>query len=268
MTRLYAEVIGDPITHSKSPIIHQFWLEKLEIDADYDAHHVTVEGLSDYFEKRRRDPNWRGCNITLPHKLTAKAFVPNRSPIAELVGAINTVSRHWDGTLTATNTDFEGFAEPLADRHFTSAIVIGAGGAARSVLTALAERDGLTITIMNRDVEKAAALLREFDMVGQALPLTETPPIVDLLVNASSLGMIGYPKTPMVVDQVQPDGLVYDLVYAPLETELLHAAKKREIETIDGLTMLIGQAAAAFTRFFGADAPREYDEQLRELLIA
>ncbi len=265
MTRPYAEVIGDPIAQSKSPLIHNFWLEKLGIDAEYRRCLVRPDDLSDYFANRREDAAWRGCNVTMPHKLAVMNLVSDLSPLARRVGAANVVIPE-EHRLAAGNTDATGFAEPLADRRFDHVIIVGAGGAARAVLAALSGR-ATWITILNRDADKARTLLDELVHEGDATGLDGTihrP--VDLLVNASSLGMTGQPDLPDLERHVVPDGLVYDLVYAPLETRLLAGARARGLATIDGLAMLIGQAGEAFERFFGAPAPRQHDAELRALL--
>jgi shikimate dehydrogenase len=262
----YAEVIGDPISHSKSPIIHKFWLSKLGMEGDYRATRVAPSGLKDYFAERRQDPQWRGCNITLPHKILAMAEIQSCSPLARLIGATNAVVLNADGTLEGGNTDATGFAEPLGNRLFSSVTIIGAGGAARAVLAGLMNRRIGQIMMLNRDVAKAAALLSEFGLHGQALPLDGDAPPASLLINASSLGMMGQPELPDMMAKVADGGTVYDLVYAPLETRLLADARARGLEVIDGLTMLVGQAAEAFAIFFGRPAPREYDAELRERL--
>ena len=268
MTRPYAEVIGDPIAHSKSPLIHKFWLEKLGIAADYRLCHVRDGALAGYFANRRADPNWRGCNITLPHKVAVMSLVDRLSPLASRIGAINTIVRNTDGSLDGGNTDATGFAEPLTNHHFSCVTVIGAGGAARAVLAGLATRRIARLTLLNRDVTKARALLTSFGIVGYADTLDADVPIADLLINASSLGMAGCPELPPVEQHVAIGGLVYDLVYAPLETRLLVAARQRGLKTLDGLTMLVAQAAEAFAAFFGQPAPREHDAELRALLTA
>ncbi|MFM2098626.1 MAG: shikimate dehydrogenase [Pseudomonadota bacterium] len=262
----YAEVIGDPISHSKSPLIHNFWLEKLGIDAEYRAMHVHPGELPAYFAQRRADAAWRGCNVTLPHKVATMALVDQCSALVSKVGAVNTVVRNGDGTLDGGNTDATGFAEPLQGRHFDRVTVIGAGGAARAVLAGLTNRRISWVSILNRDVAKAAALLEEFGLNGCALELDAEVPIANLLVNASSLGMVGQPELPPVERYVADTGTVYDLVYAPLQTRLLAASRARGVEVIDGLVMLVAQAAEAFSAFFGQPAPRQHDAELRALL--
>ena len=268
MTRPYAEVIGDPIAHSKSPLIHRFWLDRLKIDADYRATQVRPHALASYFSSRSEDRSWRGCNITVPHKEAALAHVPDPGGVRQTIGAINTVFRDEAGELAGTNTDAAGFWSPISalDLKGKAVAVIGAGGAARAVLFALARMEVGEVTILNRTPLKAAGLLAAFGLKGKVLPLTGTLPASALLVNASTLGMTGQPPLRVDLSPLPPDAVVYDLVYAPLQTELLQAAEDRELETVDGLEMLIGQAALAFELFFGAEPPREADDELRALL--
>jgi shikimate dehydrogenase len=270
MTRRYAEVIGDPIVQSKSPLIHNFWLEALGIDAEYRATQVGAEDLGAFLAERQADPAWRGCNITLPHKQAALDHVTDPGGVRASIGAINTVFRGEDGTFIGTNTDAGGFYSPIADLDLTGApvVVIGAGGAARAVLFALSRLGVGPVTILNRNVLKGAALLSSFGLKGKALPLTSPLPAAALLVNASALGMVGQPALDIDLAPLPEDAVVYDVVYAPLETPLLQAATERGLETVDGLEMLIGQAALAFELLFEAEPPRDRDEELRELLMA
>ena len=267
---LYAQVIGDPIAHSKSPIIHQFWLSALGIAAQYDAHHVTPEGLAEYFEVRDNDANWRGCNVTVPHKIAALEFVTDPGDVRNSIGAINTVFRGDGGVLVGTNTDAGGFYAPIADLDLAGerAIVIGSGGAARAVLFALAQADIGDVTILARSGLKAAGLLAQFGLKGKVLPMDARLPKAGLLVNASVLGMKGQEPLQIDLSPLPETALVYDLVYAPLETNLLKAAKARELNTVDGLDMLIGQAALAFELFFGQAPPPDMEDELRAKLVA
>lgn len=266
----YAEVIGDPISHSKSPGIHGFWLEALGIDAEYRRTHVKAEELADYFASRRADPDWRGCNITIPHKQAALDHVEDRGGVRATIGAMNTVIRAEDGALVGTNTDAGGFYAPIAGLELAGehAVVIGAGGAARAILFALGKVGIGRVTILNRNVLKAAGLLASFGIKGDAMPLGSLLPAARLVVNASSLGMQGQPPLKVDLSPLPEDAVVYDAVYAPLETDLLAQAHARGLDTVDGLEMLIGQAALAFELFFGADPPRDRDDELRALLLA
>ena len=268
MTRPYAEVIGDPIAQSKSPLIHNFWLAKLGIAADYRAAHVTPEGLGSYFAARRLDPAWRGCNVTMPHKQAVMGLIDRIDAVVARVGAVNTVVRSGDGTIVGYNTDVAGFLEPFGQIRFQTVSVIGAGGAARAVLAGLADRGIASVTLQNRSLDKAEALIGEFGLRGPVVSPGEAIAPVELLVNTSSLGMVGHPAMPAVERYVIEGGTVYDIVTHPLDTQLLQNARAQGLRTIDGLAMLIGQAAAAFEMFFGEPAPRQHDAELRALLTA
>ena len=266
----YAEVIGDPIAHSKSPLIHRFWLEALGLEGDYRATRVAPGDLAAFFADRAADPAWRGCNITVPHKVAALDHVADPGDVRASIGAINTVFRGEDGALAGTNTDAAGFWAPiaeldLADRPVT---VVGAGGAARAILWALARIGVGPVTILNRNPLKAAALLASFGLKGDALPLAAGTPPAALLVNATSLGMTGQPPLDLDLSPLPDDAVVYDIVYAPLETPLLAQARRRGLATVDGLEMLVGQAAVAFAILFGQEPPRDRDDELRALLTA
>jgi shikimate dehydrogenase len=266
----FAEVIGDPIAHSKSPLIHRFWLDALGMDQDYRATHVRSEQLAEYFEARGSDPAWRGCNITVPHKERALDHVPDPGGVRASIGAINTVFRDEAGAIAGTNTDAAGFWSPISalDLAGKPVAVIGAGGAARAVLFALSRMGVGPVTILNRTPLKAAGLLASFGLKGQVTALDAKLPAVPLLINASTLGMVGQPPLRLDISPLPADAVVYDLVYAPLQTELLQAAESRDLDTIDGLEMLIGQAALAFELFFGVEPPRDRDDELRILLTA
>ena len=278
----YAEVIGDPIAQSKSPAIHGFWIEKLGLEAAYRAHHVTSETLAAYLSDRRKDPDWRGCNVTMPHKQAVAPRVDRIEPLAKRVGAINTVYRAADGALIGRNTDVAGFLEPLAgqlrDQHyFRMARVLGTGGAARAVISGLAA-EGFTLVVAGRDTDKARGLLDELaEGEHHTAPLShfaeptdfafdDREGCCDLIVNASPLGMRGQPPLAFDWSHAPPGSIAYDIVTDPLDTDFLKQARDAGFATIDGLSMLIGQAAAAFRHFFGQDAPREHDAELRELL--
>ena len=175
-----------------------------------------------------------------------------------------------DPLLLITNTDAGGFYAPIAGLELDGrhAVVIGAGGAARAILFALSKVGIGRVTILNRNVLKAAALLSSFGLKGDAVPLGSPLPPAGLVVNASALGMQGQPPLAIDLSPLPEDAVVYDIVYAPLETELLAQARDRELDTVDGLDMLIGQAALAFELFFGAEPPRDRDQELRSLLTS
>lgn len=266
----YAEVIGDPIAHSKSPIIHNFWLRALGIEAEYRKTHVRADELAAYFLKRRADPDWLGCNITIPHKVAAMDYVTDPGEVGRVIGAMNTVACETGGPLIGTNTDAGGFIAPLAALGWRgrSALVIGAGGAARAILYALDQMGIRDVSVMVRDVAKGRALLDRAGVEGKVIGMADPLPPVDLLVNSSPLGMTGQPPLRLDLAPLPDHAMVYDIVYVPIDTEILVAARARGLRTIDGLEMLIGQAALAFDIFFDAKAPRERDAELRALLAA
>ena len=267
--RAYAEVIGNPIAHSKSPVIHGFWLNALGIEAAYHKTQVAAAGLGDYFADRRADPDWLGCNITIPHKEAALDFVEDRGDVRASIGAINTVFRDGDA-IVGTNTDAAGFYAPISGMDLAGqpVVVIGAGGAARAILFALSRVGVGRVTLLNRNPLKGAALLASFGLKGDALKLDAPIPPAALLVNATSLGMTGQPPLDLDLSALPDDAIVYDIVYAPLETALIKAARARDLDTVDGLEMLIGQAALAFEMFFGQAPPRDRDDELRSLLTS
>jgi shikimate dehydrogenase len=261
-------VIGDPIAHSKSPLIHNFWLAKLGIDAEYRAAHIRPDDLEAYFTQKHDDALWRGCNVTIPHKLAVLDHIADPGGVRDSIGAANTVFRG-DTGWAATNTDAAGFFAPIADLPLEAApvVVIGSGGAAMAVLFALSRAAVGSVTLLARNALKGAGLLARFGLKGEVKPLSAPLPSAALIVNASSLGMAGQPPLDLDLSTQPVDAIVYDLVYAPLETQLLKAARARDLDTVDGLEMLIGQAALAFELFFGVAPPRDADPELRALLI-
>jgi shikimate dehydrogenase len=286
VTRPYAEVIGDPIAQSKSPAIHGYWLGKLGLDAEYKACHVTADGLADYLAGRREDPDWRGCNVTMPHKQAIVPLLDRLEIGAEMIGAVNTVIPRRQTFLTGSNTDGAGFLEPLRpllekEHLFRMARVLGTGGAARAIVAALAEQ-GLVVVLAGRDPVKARALLDAIDPEGEhhAVDIAHFADptdfafdgregCFDLIVNASPLGMAGQPPLRFDFSHAPPGSVVYDIVTHPVETDFLKRARAAGFRTVDGLAMLIGQAAVAFEKFFGVAPPREDgDAELRRLLAS
>ena len=265
----FAEVIGDPIAHSKSPLIHTFWLAKLALKGRYQTFRVPPDELPDYLAGACADADWRGCNVTIPHKIAVMDLVDDPGNLRGTIGAMNTILRQPDGSLIGTNTDAAGFFAPLSGCDLSGPIVVvGTGGAARAVLFALSKAQTGPVTILARAPLKGMGLLSRFGLEGEAKPLSARLPPAALLVNATSLGMAGQPPLDLDLALLPDEALVYDIVYAPLETPLLAAARARGLDTIDGLEMLIGQAGLAFELFFGAPAPREHDAELRALLVS
>jgi shikimate dehydrogenase len=265
-----AGVIGWPVAHSKSPLIHRLWLGKLGLDGDYGRFPVHPDRLG---AAVRALPalGLRGVNVTVPHKVAVMAHLDDLDDAARAVGAVNCVRLLADGRLGGSNTDVEGIVEPC--RHLGVAgremVVLGSGGAARAALAAAARLEAGRVTMIARNVEGATELLQQAGQKGTVLPLGgPLPPMPEarLLFNATSLGMTGQPSLYLDLAVLPLEATVFDAVYAPLETPLLAAARARGLATIDGLAMLIGQAGAAFEMFFGQPAPREHDAELRTLL--
>jgi shikimate dehydrogenase len=280
----YAEVIGDPIGHSKSPLIHCFWLKRLGIEGDYLRTHVGPDDLSAFLAGRRDDPYWRGCNVTIPHKQAVLPLLDAIDPVAAKIGAVNTVVAS-DGRLTGYNTDAAGFLEPLRpwldERHYLrTARILGAGGAARAIAHGL-WNEGFTLILAARKASAAAEIAAGFDpahvhladLASFANPLEfdwkEMKGRLDIVVNATPLGMTGQPELDIDFSHIPPGAIIYDAVYAPLETRLLAEAKALGHPIIDGLQMLIGQARIAFQLLFGVEPPSDPESEaaLRALLL-
>jgi shikimate dehydrogenase len=261
---LRAGVMGWPVCHSLSPRLHAFWLRTYGIDGAYDALPVQQEKLAAALRALGND-GLRGVNLTVPHKELACGIVDELDDNARAIGAANLICVGADGRLTGRNTDAYGFAENLKAGGFAArrgrAVVLGAGGAARAVLYALAGRGFSTITVANRTRERSERLARDFTTPHCAIAATEWndlgAPIsgpmagADLLVNTTSLGMKGQPPLEIDLSSLPGDACVNDIVYAPLETGLLAQARQRGLQTIDGLGMLLHQAAPSFEAFFG-----------------
>lgn len=282
----YAEVIGDPIVQSKSPAIHGYWIDRLGLDARYGAVQVKSGDVAAYLAARRSDPDWRGCNVTMPHKQAVMPFLDRLDPQADRIGAVNTIVREEGARLVGYNTDAAGFLEPLRpmlerDHLFRMARVLGTGGAARAIIAALSDAH-VVIVLAGRDPQKARALLEEIDPAGEhhVAPLDhfadatdfafdDRAGCFDLIVNASPLGMTGQPPLPFDFSHAPPGSIVYDIVTSPVDTAFLQQARAAGLRTLDGLNMLIGQAAEAFVRFFGHIPPREDgDRALRQRLAS
>ena len=275
-----AFVCGWPVAHSRSPLVHRYWLKKYGLTGSYDKVPVEPGTLAALFD-RIRSGEFAGGNITIPHKEEALKLADAADKAATKIGAANTV---WieNGKLNVTNTDWLGFIANLDDQApgwdrpeqgGCSALVIGAGGAARGVIYGLLERAAKSIRIVNRTVAKAEALACAFEGNLAALPLDAgkiDAGDVDLVVNTSSMGMHGQP--PMsdeilgLIRLLPGHAVVCDIVYTPLETPLLKAAKTHGLRTVDGLGMLLHQAAPGFEKWFGIKP--EVTAQLRELVIA
>ena len=264
-----AGVIGWPVAHSKSPIIHRFWLEALGVDSDYGRFAVAPEDLPKALAALPA-LGLRGVNITVPHKIAVMAHLDHIDASAQAVGAANTIIVE-NGKLRGLNSDVAGFAEPLRahDLAGKKAVIIGAGGATRAVIAALQNIPMDIVAILNRTIARGENLAREFHLQHcKILPLDAPLPAADLLVNASTMGLKHIDPYAPDLSALPSTALVYDIVYDPIETALLYGARMRGLRTIDGLDMLIGQAAVAFAHFYGLAAPRTEDAALKKLLLA
>ena len=264
-------LIGWPAAHSRSPLIHHYWLRTLGIEGGYTIEAVPPEGFAE-FVLHLSTHGFVGANVTIPHKERALALsLPDAR--AGAVGAANTL---WydDGQLRSTNTDIEGFIHNLDAcapgwDGVSDALVLGAGGSSRAVVFGLIERGVARVHLANRTIERAQALADQFgarvhpvawDAIGEILPRA------GLLVNTTSLGMHGQPALEIDISRLPAHAVVADLVYVPLQTPLLLAAKARGLKTADGLGMLLHQAVRGFELWFGQRP--EVTPALRELVEA
>ncbi len=265
-------VIGWPVAHSRSPLIHGYWIRQHKLAAEYRREALEPHQVADFFATLNAR-GYAGCNVTLPHKEAALA-ASEPDDRARAVGAANTLWLEGD-RLRSTNTDVEGFtnnldaAVPYWDRRQGEAVVLGAGGSARAVVYGLIERGFTRINVVNRTFDRAQALRDRFGAAvhpagWQALPHLLTR--ARLLVNTTLLGMTG--QMPLQVDlaPLPQEAVVADLVYAPLETGLLVAARTRGLATADGLGMLLHQAVRGFSLWFGVRP--EVTPELRALIEA
>jgi shikimate dehydrogenase len=271
-----AGVIGDPISHSLSPKIHNFFLEKYQISGSYEAIHITKENL----EKGVQDlinQGFAGFNVTIPHKESIFRICHHKSKSAQLTGAVNTVIITEDKKLFGHNSDVDGFLnnlknnQPDFDLKDKITFVIGAGGAARAVIYGLIKSKVKKIYITNRNKEKALKLIADFAKLNADLEFLDLPKFEkklstsDLLVNSTSLGMQGQEKLKIDLSSLNESAIVYDIVYKPLMTDLLQNSKQRGNKIVTGIGMLIEQALIGFEAWFKQKP--EVDLTLEQILI-
>jgi len=274
-TRL-AGIMGWPVAHSRSPLLHGFWLAEAGIDGAYLPLPVRPEDIA---QALRALPvlGFRGCNLTIPHKQSALAAVDRIEPLARRIGAVNTIVVAPDGALEASNTDIFGFCQHLQEAapqwrpSAGPAVILGAGGSARAVVAALTDMGVGELRIVNRTLSRSELLASELSTSASRItihPWGEVDRVqqdAGLLVNTTSLGMTGEP--PLVVELSLPlTAPVVDIVYVPLETELLAAARRRGNPIVDGLGMLLHQGRPGFEAWFGA--PVRVTPELRAAMIA
>ncbi|MGO9722149.1 MAG: shikimate dehydrogenase [Methylocella sp.] len=251
-------VIGWPVAHSRSPLIHRFWLESLKVAGSYELAAVAPANFPDFVDNLARH-GFVGANVTLPHKQTAFELCDVKLPAAERLKAVNTL---WieAGKLCGDNTDCTGFLgaldqdAPEWDRNPGTALVLGAGGAARAIVHALQLRKMTRIFLVNRTRENAEKLAADFGTPVEVVDFGDLPDamaIAQLLVNTTSLGMRGQPPLTLDLTPLPPHAIVSDIVYVPLETSLVKAAKTRGLRAVSGIGMLLHQAVPGFERWFG-----------------
>ncbi len=275
-----AGVMGWPISHSLSPRLHGFWIDKYALAAEYRAWPVKPEDLAATLRQLAADCEaegnlFRGANLTIPLKEKAFEIVDIIDPSAERIGAVNTIVIGSDGRLTGRNTDGIGFRDSLAEKvdlgRFKggTAVLLGAGGAARAVAVALIDMGMAKIYLCNRSRARAEALAGHLGTRAEAADWEMRNALLadaDLLVNCTSLGMTGQPPLDVSLEALKKSAVVADIVYVPLETGLLKAARSRGNIAIDGLGMLLHQAKAGFAAWFGVEP--EVTEALRRHVLA
>ncbi|MCF6124416.1 shikimate dehydrogenase [Mesorhizobium sp. M7A.F.Ca.CA.001.07.2.1] len=267
-----AFVSGHPVKHSRSPRIHGHWLARHGIDGSYQAIDVAPQDFAEFVNTLQAN-NYRGGNITIPHKEVAFALAERRDQAAQEIGAVNTL---WfeNGVLWGGNTDGHGFAANLDDHapgwaSNGPAVVLGAGGASRAVIHALKQRGVADIRIVNRTLARAQELRDRFGAGVSAHGMAATDELLGdagLLVNTTALGMHGNEGLSADPARLPDHGIVTDIVYVPLETPLLAAARARNLKTVDGLGMLLHQAVPGFERWFGVRP--QVTGELRALIVA
>jgi len=273
MNRPIACIIGHPVGHSRSPMIHRHWLSVYGIAGDYVREDVPPETI-EAFLRSFPESRYVGGNVTVPHKEIAFRKVAKTDAVAKTLGAVNTL---WieNGKLSGGNSDVYGFlthldqSQPNWNARTKTAVIVGAGGVARAVVHGLIERKVQNIIVANRTLARAENLATHFEKHATPAVLADLPAHLanaDLLINATSLGMKGQPPLDVDLATLKPGAIVYDLIYVPLETKLLANARARGFAAVDGLGMLLHQAAPAFERWFGVRP--EVTPALRSLVAA
>ncbi len=269
-----AGVIGWPVDHSRSPLIHNHWIARYGLAGEYSAVPIAPEKL-DHDLRDLLNQGFAGVNVTVPHKQAVLALADKVDESATAIGAANTLVFGGDGAIEARNTDAYGFIENLrqnAPGHDIAAgpaIVLGAGGAARAVVYGLLAAGCPQVRLVNRTLGRALALAADMGIDVTAAAWDDMATSLEganMLVNTTSLGMIGAPPLEIDLATLPRDALVHDIVYVPLETPLLAAARARGNPVVDGLGMLLHQAAPGFEAWFGVRP--EVDDELRQIIVA
>lgn len=269
----HAFVTGYPIKHSRSPLIHAYWLKQLGIEGSYRAREVSPQAFPDFLAALRDGRSgFTGGNVTIPHKELAFSLADRPDELSGELGATNTL---WveDGKVYATNTDGYGFTANLDERaqgwdNCSTAVVLGAGGASRAIIQAVRDRGVKTIHVVNRTVARAQELADRFGPVVHAQPMEALPevmPDAGLFINTTSLGMDGTEVPRIDFTRMQSGSIVTDIVYVPLKTPILAQAEAQGFAIIDGLGMLLHQAVPGFEKWFGKRPT--VDATLRQIII-
>lgn len=257
MSKLRACIMGHPVAHSRSPMLHGYWLRQLGIDGAYEFADVAPEDFEKFFRGLRAN-GLVGGNVTIPHKEAAFRLVDRREAAADAIGAVNTVWYEGDA-LIGGNTDWLGIVGSLDDIHpgwdasGGCAVVLGAGGSARASVYAFLERK-FRVALVNRTRARAEKLAAEFGPRVSAHGWDALPHLMtgaDVLINNTSLGQQKFPALVIDLDPLKRSAIVYDAVYVPLETELLKSAKRAGHRIVAGLSMLLYQAVPGFAHWFG-----------------
>ncbi len=273
-TILRAGVVGWPVEHSKSPVLHGYWLKRYNIAGTYQAIPLPQDKFETGIRKLAKQ-GYRGVNITIPHKETMLAMADSVTDRAAMIGAANTVFFHSDGSIGVDNTDGYGFIRnlyqnaPVWDPKAGPALVLGAGGASRAVIAALLEAGAPTIRLANRTRLRAEMLAEHFGARVEVVDWNRASDAMDgamTIVNTTSLGMQGQPDLHVHFAAAPKAALVTDIVYTPLVTPFLAKAAEQGLETVDGLGMLLHQAVPGFEIWFGTTP--EVDEGLRKAVLA
>ncbi|MFK0278061.1 shikimate dehydrogenase [Ensifer sp. NPDC090286] len=269
----HAFVTGYPIKHSRSPLIHGYWLKKLGLPGSYRAHEVKPEDFAVFVASLKDGTSgFSGGNVTIPHKEVACRLADQPDELSQELGAANTL---WvqDGKVHATNTDGRGFVANLDERaagwdKTSTAVILGAGGASRAIIQAVRDRGIKTIHVVNRTVERAQELADRFGPAVEAHPmgaLKDAMTGAGLFINTTSLGMDGSEAPAIDFGVMAPSAVVTDIVYVPLKTPILAQAEAQGFATVDGLGMLLHQAVPGFELWFGCRPT--VDAALRQLII-
>lgn len=271
---IMAGVMGWPVAHSRSPLIHNHWIKKYQLSGAYGRFPVEPKNLEAAI-RGLSALGLAGCNITIPHKVEAMQYMDWVDPHAQKIGAINTVVVQANGTRHGYNNDGFGYLQSLKEAHAQwradtgPVVVLGAGGAARAILVALLQEGATEIRLLNRTLDKAQALAQEFGPSIQALPWSQRHEALAqaaLLINTTNQGMHGTPALDLALDELPTTALVSDIIYTPLVTPLLEQARQRGNTTVNGLGMLIHQARPAFEAWFGIKPAAT--SEISDLLIA